>query len=116
MSIHARYLLSIVALASAACAPLSGASSTTVLAASTPPSTRVIGEPVEERSCSNWLLTLFYWGDGDGHEALVARALERTKADALVDAEATTSSHGVPYIYMRDCSTVRGRPARFAGG
>src|SRR6185436_13030857 len=95
-----------------ACAPLSGTTSLTVLSADAPRSLTPSAEVVEERACTNWLLTLFLWGDPSPHEVLVARMLERTGADTLVDAKATSSSWGVPYVFMRGCQTVTARPAR----
>src|SRR5262245_11479989 len=98
------------------CAPFSGTASLTLLARE--PSAAAAYEPlgprVEEETCGNWLLFFVWWGRVDSHETLVARALERTGADALVDARMTESSGGFPFIYQRDCRRVEGLPARSA--
>ena len=98
------------------CAPLSGASSLTVLSADRIDGLVAQPQVEEERDCANWLLTLFLWGRGSGHEALTERLLARTGADAIVDARVESSTWGFPYLFMRSCETVRGRPARRTAG
>jgi hypothetical protein len=94
------------------CAPLSGTTSLTVLSAEKLKGLEPIAYTAEETACTNWLLTLFIWGDPSSHETLVARLIERTGADALVDAKLESSSWGFPYLFMRGCASVRGLPAK----
>ena len=109
LRLFAALLLAAVA---AGCAPLSGTTSLTVLSANHLEGLERSDYFEEETACTNWLLTLFGWGDPSSHETLVARLLARTGADALVEARLDSSSVAFPYIYMRSCVSVTGRPAR----
>ena len=85
------------------------------------PNVEVIGEMDKESDTITWCLIFLLFGNADlshgpSHEAPVARLLEKYNADMLVDAEMTSSAYGIPYLYMRFNSTVKGRPARFVQG
>jgi hypothetical protein len=81
------------------------------------PNVEVIGEMDKESDTLTWCLIFLMFGKSrPSHEAPVTRLLEKYNADMLVDAELTSSSYGIPYLYMRINSTVKGRPARFVQG
>jgi hypothetical protein len=107
-------LLPVAALlfAAAGCAPLSGTTSLTVLSTEHLEGLERSAYFEEETACTSWLLTLFGWGDPSSHETLVARLLERTGSDALVEAKLESSTYGFPYVFMRSCGSVTGRPAK----
>src|SRR5262245_25271315 len=68
---------------------------------------------VEESSCFRWFGVFFSTGEPNPtHESLIAQILEEHDADYLVDAELTSTTYGIPYLYLSVCTTVRGRPAR----
>jgi hypothetical protein len=109
-----RSLAALVFAAAAAvgCAPLSGTTSLTVLSADHLEGIERSAYFDEETACTNWLLTLFGWGDPSSHETLVARLLERTSTDVLAEAKLESSTWGFPYVFMRTCTSVTARPSK----
>jgi hypothetical protein len=111
-------------LLSTGCTIMKGTASLTMLSReinANSPNVEVIGEMDKESDTITWCLIFLLFGNaglshGPSHEAPVARLLEKYNADMLVDAEMTSSAYGIPYLYMRFSSTVKGRPARFVQG
>lgn len=94
------------------CSSMSGTPSLTVIAAGPPPGYDVDDEVVTETGCTDWAAVLFVFSDESSHESLTHRVLERTGADLLVDTRYEVSGGGFPYVFVRQCTTVSGRPAR----
>ncbi len=99
--------------------PMRGAPSLTLLSRdinASSPSVEVVGErdAASERTMN---LLLFFFGQSvPTHEGAVSRFLEKHDADMIVDAQLTTSSYGIPLLFMVTKFEVTGRPARFANG
>jgi hypothetical protein len=109
-------LTALVALvATTACAPMVGTPSLTLLSQDDAVDKRfvAIGGRVKGSDCLHWAGVLFIWGVVQpSHEAVVQRMLEEHDADAILDAELTTSQYGLPYVYLQACANVEGTPAR----
>lgn len=107
-----RSLAALATLAATGCAPLAGTASLTILAPESPPGLELVGAPVEDSVCSTWAAVFALWGEPLTHESMVARMLDRTHADVLLDASLTSSTQGVPFIFLRSCETLKAQPAR----
>jgi hypothetical protein len=107
----------LAALSSSACAPMSGVPSLSVLGRGALAQSAVpTGEVRKERDCFYWVLTFFLGGNsGPNHEQIIDRMLAEADADVLVDTELTTEQWGLPYVFLMNCATVQGRPAKLAG-
>lgn len=94
------------------CAPgIGGAASFPVVSKAKIPAGYEKVTDVDEQRCSYNVLLLWGWGDDSNHEALITDILERTKGDAIVDAELTFFS--VPaVVYNEYCAVVKGTVVR----
>jgi hypothetical protein len=70
-----------------------------------------MGKPIETKDCNTQVLFFIYWGtQGHSDEAVLAKALENNKADALMDTKFTHSSFFIPLLYSNSCTSVTGIP------
>jgi hypothetical protein len=106
----------IVAMASLGCRlPYVGSPSVAII--SKDPSHAVyepIGGPIEHKAC-NWIALLVGGGEVATHESMIDRALEESGGDVLLDATLENWQLFL-YLYARNCSIVRGQPARIVLG
>lgn len=73
-----------------------------------------VGQVRSESLCSARYLFLFGSGDVPSHEAAIAKLLEKTGADVLLNAELTRDTVAL-LLYESECATVKGQPARLVG-
>ena len=96
----------------AGCVPMMGTASLTLLARGGAAEVRFepVGPPVSKSDC---MYFLGLGGHGQlSHETVVERTLDETGADVLLGAQFYTESYGVPYIFLMQCATVEGQPAK----
>ena len=70
-----------------------------------------VGQVRSESLCGARYLFLFGSGDAPSHEAAIAKLLEETGADVLLNAELTRDTVSL-LLYEVQCATVKGQPAR----
>lgn len=73
-----------------------------------------VGGVVTEEDCySRALFYLVGFGNhAKSHERLIAKILERSNADVLLDADLSYTEFHIPFIYQSRCAKVKGQPAR----
>lgn len=103
-----------LAAALSGCVPMVGTASLSLLTRSNGAAVRFepVGPPVSRSECLYWALL---WMGGHGqltHETVVERILDEAGADVLLDAQFYTEGYGFPYIFMMQCATVEGQPAK----
>jgi hypothetical protein len=70
---------------------------------------------IDKSLCSHVALFFIVWGEADSHEAIIQSELERLGADAITNAELTSTS--IPaVVYNRQCARVVGDAIRFKRG
>lgn len=101
----------LLACSAVGCTPFVGSPSVAIISMTPAHSVyEPVGEPIEESACS-WAALLVAGGDVSTHEAIIDRALERSGADILLNAELENWQLFL-YLFQRNCVTVRGQPAR----
>jgi len=75
------------------------------------------GGPIEFKDCNSAIFEGWIaWGiSGHNEEAILVRALEKHKADALMDTKFKTSWFYIPIFYNNQCTTVTGTPFKLKG-
>lgn len=110
-------LVACAAMFGSGCAPMTGASSLTLVSQDitrTSPEIEILGDKIQHDETLTWALVVFMFGSGGAnHETAVDNALNQCDADLLVEAELKTITIGIPYIFMQFKSRVTGYPARF---
>ncbi len=71
---------------------------------------------VDEKSCLyTGPLYLFWWGDQPVHESLITRVLDDNKADAINNAQLSTSFFAIPNLFSKNCVHVEGELVKKKG-
>lgn len=111
-----RGVLAVAALAlTSACVPMTGTASLSLMTRQAPTKVnfQAVGDRVERSECLYSVLLLGFGGNALlTHESTVERILEDHDADVLLDAQFYNESWGVPPIFVMNCATVEGQPAK----
>lgn len=96
-------------------APLVGTPSFSLLAESDKLAATPLGPAITEELCQAQVLIVAWSKQGPTHEGVLAYALEKHKADVILDATLSTVSRNY-VVYQSVCTRIEGVPAKLKGG
>jgi len=74
------------------------------------------GDPIKAEDCASTILYIVTWGvQGHSDEALLAKVLDKYKADALMDTKFTHTGFFIPILFSNFCTSVTGTPFKLKG-